>query len=96
VLAQLAQDIPALLRPTRRQLVLAGRDDARHGRDDLRQVFVQRWRWRRRGAAATYDGEHALNRVKDGFGLCLQIWLEKATSIEPEKKGIRKTGLLVP
>lgn len=49
VVAQLAKDISALMRMTRRHIVVTDRDDARHDRDDLRQVFVQRRR--RRGAA---------------------------------------------
>lgn len=49
-----------------RQIVMTDRDDARYDRDDLRQVLVQRRRWRR----AAHAREHALNRVDDRLGLC--------------------------
>jgi hypothetical protein len=40
VFAQLAQDVAPLARLARRQIVVADGDDARHDRDDLRQVLV--------------------------------------------------------
>lgn len=67
MLAQLANDISALLRMTWGQIVVTDRDDARHDRNDLRQVFVQRRGWR----GAAHAGEHSLDRVDDQLGLCL-------------------------
>jgi len=89
VVAQLAKDISALVRMARRQVVVADRDDARHDRDDLRQVFVQRRR--RRGTA--HAGEHSLDRVDDQLGLCLQVCLENAPARrEYERKKRDKTS----
>ena len=82
MVAQLAEDISALMRMARRHIVVTDRDDARHDRDDLRQVFVQRRR--RRGAA--HAREHSLNRVDDQLGLCLQVCLEDAPPHRESKK----------
>ena len=79
------------MRVTRRQIVVTDRDDARHDRDDLCQVFVQRRR--RRGAAHT--GEHSLDRVDDQLGLRLQVCLEKCAQSRREyerKKGTKTSS----
>ena len=52
---------------------MTDRDDARYDRDNLRQVFVQRQRWR----WTSHAREHPLNCVDDRLGLCFQIWLDK-------------------
>ena len=65
MLAQLAQDITTLARLVGWQVVVANCDDTRHNSDDLRQVLVQRWRWR----GASHAGKNALYRVDDRLGL---------------------------
>ena len=67
MLAQLAQDIATLACLVDRQVVMADCDDARHDSDYLRQILVQRWRWR----GASYARENALYRVDDRLRLGL-------------------------
>ena len=81
---KLLEDLGALLRGSGRQVSAADRDDARHDRDDLRQVLVQCrcWYWR------AYARQHTLDGIHDGFGLGFEIglfqaWVEKSASPEP-------------
>jgi hypothetical protein len=65
MLAQLAQDIATLACLVSREVVMTNCDNARHDSDDLRQVLVQRWRWR----GASNARENALYRVDDRLSL---------------------------
>lgn len=67
------------------EIIMTDRDDARYDRDDLRQVFVQcyRWRW------TSHAREHPLNRVDDRLSLCFQVWLDKIkrpSGVEKKKR----------
>ncbi len=73
VLAQLAQRLVALHRGRRREVVVAHGDNARDDRDDLRQVLIQRRRWRR----AAHAREHTLDGVDYRLGLGLKVRLQR-------------------
>ena len=83
--AQLAQNVAAMPCLARWQIIVTDRNDARYDRDNLRQVFVQRQRWRR----TSHAREHPLNCVDDRLGLCFQIWLDKIKRPSGVEKKIR-------